>query len=183
MKTFSNQVELTAHFEGFSAKAYKCPAGVWTFGFGTTRIGGKPITEGMTCTQAEALKWLEKDLGRAKTDIKTKGVIVASSTELDAMADYAYNCGVNAFPSLIACMKRADRAGASLEFLDSIYVAKTPLLGLLLRRISEYNTFVNGTYIAWEKGDAISQDLKNKLLAKNAKNQDAVVMINQLRVK
>jgi lysozyme len=37
-------------FEGFRSTAYKCPAGVWTIGYGHT--GG--VTAGMTISQASA---------------------------------------------------------------------------------------------------------------------------------
>lgn len=186
MKQFNNQLELTMYWEGFKSTAYRCPAGVITIGYGMTSIDGKPVTEGMTCTQEQAMGWLEAEL--FDLDVWVYGNITRSTKYCkenihDALSDYAYNAGKNAFPTLLKKLKAGDTQGAILEFLDGIYVAKKPLLGLLLRRISEYNTFVNGTYIAWEKGDPISQDLKNKLLAKNAKNQDAVNMINQLKVK
>lgn len=183
MKVFRDQLNLTMHFEGFCAKAYKCPAGVWTIGYGSTQVKNKPITEGMVCTMIEAQKWLQTGLDQAKTQLKSRGVITASQSELDALADYAYNCGINAFPTLLSKIKTGDKAGAALEILDGIYMAKKPLLGLLLRRIAEYNTFTTATYCAFDKNDPISQDLKDKLLAKNARNQDAVNMINQLGVK
>lgn len=197
MKTFNNQIDLTAFWEGFSAKAYKCPAGVWTLGYGTTRIWvgsiskknfhWQPITEGMGCSQKKAEEWLNIEMNlelyvALKKKLEKDAKCILNTKQEDAIKDYAYNCGINAFPTLIKKINNLDIEGASLEFLDGIYVAKKPLLGLLLRRISEYNTFVNGTYIAWEKGDPISQDLKNKLLLKNAKNQDAVDMINQFKL-
>lgn len=187
MKTFSNQVELTAFWEGFRGKAYKCPAGIWTLGYGTTRIqGDEPVVEGDTCTKKEALQDLTFHFNylSGKMTKLIKNYVKLEISQMDAIEDYAYNAGENAFPALIKKLNMGDTEGASLEFLDGIYVAKKPLLGLLLRRISEYNTFINRwSYVAWEKGDPISQDLKNKLLTKNAKNQDAVNMINQLRVK
>ena len=37
MKTSENGLDLIKHFEGCELKAYKCPAGVWTIGYGHTK--------------------------------------------------------------------------------------------------------------------------------------------------
>ena len=48
-------LELIKEFEGFSAKAYRCPAGVLTIGYGTTNydkeITGVTIKEGMVIAE------------------------------------------------------------------------------------------------------------------------------------
>lgn len=189
MKIFNNQLELTMYWEGFKSTAYRCPAGVITIGFGSTRdMDNFPIKEGEVWTLEQAKERLEFVLDDAlrhdlMMKLNRKIFLSLSEEKTCSLLDYAYNAGINAFPTLIKKLNIGDMEGASLEFLDSIYVAKKPLLGLLLRRISEYNTFTTGQYIAWEKGDPISQDLKDKLLSKNAKNQDAVNMINQFKVK
>ena len=42
-------LNLIKHFEGCELQAYKCPAGVWTIGYGHI----KGVSEGMTITQEE----------------------------------------------------------------------------------------------------------------------------------
>ena len=37
MKISNNGLELIKHFEGCVLTAYKCPAGVWTIGYGHTK--------------------------------------------------------------------------------------------------------------------------------------------------
>jgi GH24 family phage-related lysozyme (muramidase) len=53
-------------FEGFYSKAYRCPAGVWTIGYGTTdsdkSITGTSIYPGLTISEAKASEWLKKNL-------------------------------------------------------------------------------------------------------------------------
>ncbi len=188
MKTFPNQIELTAYFEAFSPTAYKDIAGVWTIGYGQARTlpAGTPITEGMTCTEEQARSWLEHMFLLLKDTLRREKYPKIWSVQNffeDAMVDYAYNCGISAFPNLIEKLKDDDYPGASLEFLDGFYVHSKPIKGLLLRRISNYNTFMQGTYLAWQEGDAIPQDLKNKLLFMNPTHSDAVSMINNLKVK
>ena len=43
MNISENGLELIKHFEGCELKAYKCPAGVWTIGYGHI----KTVKEGM----------------------------------------------------------------------------------------------------------------------------------------
>jgi len=62
MKTGMRGKELIKSFEGFRAIAYICPAGVPTIGYGTTRINGSRVKEGMKITSDEAEVFLEQDL-------------------------------------------------------------------------------------------------------------------------
>ena len=50
MKTSPKGIALIKEFEGLRLKAYKCPGGVWTIGYGHT-TGVKP---GMVITEAQA---------------------------------------------------------------------------------------------------------------------------------
>ena len=54
MKISNAGIELIKRFEGCKLKAYQCPAGVWTIGYGTTRINGNSVQPGMTITTAQA---------------------------------------------------------------------------------------------------------------------------------
>ena len=51
-------VALIAEIEGCRLRAYKCPAAVWTIGWGET----DGVQPGDTCTQAQADQWLCDDL-------------------------------------------------------------------------------------------------------------------------
>ena len=54
---------LIAKLEGCKLTAYRCPAVVWTIGYGTTRIDGKPVAPGQRITQAKAGDLLTAALG------------------------------------------------------------------------------------------------------------------------
>ena len=58
MKTSQNGIDLIKKFEGCRLKAYKCPANVWTIGYGHTK-GVEPYE---IITLAEAEELLRKDL-------------------------------------------------------------------------------------------------------------------------
>lgn len=88
-------VELIAESETLGLKAYRCPAGVWTIGWGET----DDVHPGDTCTKEQADNWLCDDLtGRAKT-IKELCTHEPGENELAAMLSLAYNIGVPAFKS------------------------------------------------------------------------------------
>ena len=43
MRTSQIGIDLIHSFESFRKKAYKCPAGVWTIGWGSTRIFNRAV--------------------------------------------------------------------------------------------------------------------------------------------
>ena len=76
-------------FEGCHLKAYKCPAGVWTIGWGHT----KGVQPGQVITQAQADSLLQGDLldyVNFVNNLKLK----LTQGQFDALVDFAYNCGV-----------------------------------------------------------------------------------------
>ena len=88
-------VQLIAGYEqgpkgGPALRAYKCPAGVWTLGFGETD-GIKP---GMTCTEQEAWSMLIRDLTARTNAVKAMLTIEAEPNQLGAMVSLAYNIGL-----------------------------------------------------------------------------------------
>jgi len=55
-------LRIIKEFEGLELKAYKCPAGVWTIGYGTTRINGRPVGAGMSIDTKRAEELLRKEI-------------------------------------------------------------------------------------------------------------------------
>ena len=53
-------LELIKKFEGMRLRAYVCPAGVWTIGYGHT---GSDVRDGLKITEEEAEALLRKDVG------------------------------------------------------------------------------------------------------------------------
>ena len=50
IEAFNLSLTLIKQFEGCRLKAYRCPAGIWTIGWGETQ----GVVEGMVWTQARA---------------------------------------------------------------------------------------------------------------------------------
>ena len=103
-------VQLIAGYEqgpkgGPALRAYKCPAGVWTLGFGETD-GIKP---GMTCTEQEAWSMLIRDLTARTVAVTALVKTHVEPNQLGAMVSLAYNIGMGAFAK--STVLRAHNAG------------------------------------------------------------------------
>ena len=90
--------KIVREFEGCRLQAYRCPAGVWTIGWGSTTIGGKAVREGQRITQAEADARLDADLGRFY-DALVRAIPAVSGwpgNKAAALVSWTYNVGVGA---------------------------------------------------------------------------------------
>ena len=91
-------LRLLAKHEGLSLKAYKCPAGVWTIGYGNTFYeDGTKVKEGDIITKQRAEELLRIIANDFAT--KVKAVVKQNLTlqQFDALVSFAYNVGVGNF--------------------------------------------------------------------------------------
>lgn len=119
-------------FEGFSPTAYRCPAGVWTCGFGAT----KGITPTTRCTRAEAEQWLRRDLAPIEAYLNTIPEIDTQG-RFDASADFCFNLGTGSFKG--STLLKKIKAGAPTEEIQAqfrrwVYAGGKVLKGLVKRR-------------------------------------------------
>ncbi len=85
--------ELIRKYEGCRLTAYKCPAGVWTIGYGTTVYpNGQPVREGDKISRAEAEAFLTMYI---KQNIKLPTGL--NSNQQEALRSLIYNIGQGAF--------------------------------------------------------------------------------------
>ncbi|WP_044012747.1 lysozyme [Hymenobacter sp. APR13] len=80
--------------EGVVLKAYKCAAGVWTIGAGSTGRHVKPGVK-ITMQQAEAL--LTHDLKRFEEAVATLVTVELTQNQTNALVSLAFNIGINGF--------------------------------------------------------------------------------------
>lgn len=134
MKISNNCVSLVKQFEGFEAKAYKCPAGVWTIGYGHT-LNVRPND---VITEPQALALLEEELQDYAAKV-AKIVPVANQNQFDALVSFAYNLGVNALGTSTLLKKHivGDYEGAQAEFMKWTKANGKVLAGLVKRRNHE----------------------------------------------
>lgn len=104
MKINNEGLNLVKSFEGFHLTAYKCPAGVWTIGYGHTgTVDGKAICEGMKITEAKATELLKKDMEKFENAVKNCSALTFKPNEnqFSALVSFAFNCGAGNLKSLV----------------------------------------------------------------------------------
>lgn len=128
-------IELIKKYEGCELTAYKCPAGIWTIGYGTT----KNVVEGQEIDEKEAKRLLMEDiLEVANTLYKLTSSYNLSNNQFNAFLSFFYNLGFKNDQS------NRFRKGESIDIIVSkipLYVnaGGKPLNGLIKRRKEEYN--------------------------------------------
>ena len=137
--------ELVKEFEGCKLKAYKCPAGIWTIGYGNTQYeNGKAVKEGETITLERAEQLLEVILIKFVQQIGELVKSKVNQNQKDALTDFAYNCGVGNLRSSTLLKKvNADPNDKTIkaEFEKWIRANGKVLNGLVKRRTAEANLY------------------------------------------
>lgn len=146
--------EIVKEFEGFSSRAYRCPAGVWTIGYGTTVYpGGLKVKAGDICTAQQAEAWLAHDLSSVAADVNSLVTVALTQGQFDALVSFAYNTGsdidADNIPeglgdsTLLRKLNAGDTAGAADEFLKWVNGGGKKLPGLVRRRKAERELFLS----------------------------------------
>ena len=98
MKTSQRGINLIKQFEGVRLTAYKCPAGVYTIGYGHTR----GVKRGMRITEEEASAYLTADLLNSEKAVERyESVYHWNQNEFDALVSFTFNCGAANLRSLL----------------------------------------------------------------------------------
>lgn len=148
--------DLIKAFEGCKLTAYKCPAGVWTIGYGfTTYMDGSAVKKGDTITQADADIMLQKKVEEFRTQVARVVPGILPSGAVDALTSFAYNCGVGALTrsTLLKKIKanHLDLKGIRTEFLKWNKANGKELVGLTNRRLREYNMYAEAILAQYTK--------------------------------
>lgn len=145
MKTSQAGLDLIKAHEGLRLKAYRCPAGVLTIGYGTTSSAGVgKIAEGMAITKIQAESMLVRSL-----EAFEQGVLAAlkkppTQHQFDALVSFAYNVGVAAMAksSVVRHLNAGDPAKAAEAFGLWVKAGGRVLPGLVKRRQAERDLFL-----------------------------------------
>ena len=154
MMTTSNKgKQLIKEFEGLRLKAYRCPAGVPTIGWGHTK--GVRMGQQITETQAEDL--LVEDI--APIERHLNGLKINFRQEqFDALVSWIFNLGLGNFKSS-TMYKRILANAQDEDITDSLikwtYSGKQQLPGLMKRRVAEANLFIGYERYKIENGKII----------------------------
>lgn len=145
MSDYSAAVRLIKQFEGFRPVAYKCPAGIWTIGYGSTSIDGIKVKQGDTITEQAALDDIYRRLNEIDKQITATVRVPLNSNQLNAMLDFVYNLGIGNFRSstLLRKLNDSDYRGAADELLRWNKSGGHVLDGLTRRREAERDLFLS----------------------------------------
>lgn len=191
MKTSQEGINLIKKFEGCKLIAYKCPAGVWTIGYGHT--GG--VKQGQKITQTQAEKYLKDDLTKYEKGVESLVKVTLNQNQFNALVSFAYNCGLGALKTstLLKKLNKKDYKGASNELLRWNKASGRVLEGLKARRKAEkalFDKIPTETIYVVQKGDSLIK-IANKYnttyqtLAKlnNIKNPNLIRVGQKLKIK
>ncbi|MFM7085306.1 MAG: lysozyme [Hyphomicrobium sp.] len=147
MKISDVGLNIIKEFEGYYAKlpngdckAYKCPAGVWTIGYGCTE-GVKP---GMVWTQKQAEEALLKEISKLEQGVLKLVKAPITQNMFDALVSFSYNCGLGAL-SKSTVLKRTNEQeyqAAAKAFGMWIKGGGRVLPGLVKRRAKEAELYL-----------------------------------------
>lgn len=131
-------LNLIKKFEGCRLKAYRCPAGVLTIGYGHT----KGVKSGQVITQAQAEELLRKDIVNfCKKVDKYDKIYHFNENEYNALLSFVFNIGN--LDKLTANGTRSKKIIGEKMKLYTKAGGKT-LKGLVSRRNEEYALYTKG---------------------------------------
>ena len=142
MNISNNGVKLIKNFEGCRLKAYKCPAGIWTIGYGHT---GSNVYPGTEITQTEADSLLKTDLIIHCNNVSKLVKVPLNQNQFDALVSLEYNIGYGAFSTstLLRLLNAKDYKGAAEQFAVWRLGGGKVLPGLVKRRKAEKDLFLS----------------------------------------
>lgn len=126
--------------EDLRLKAYLCPAGKLTIGYGHT---GADVYEGMTITKEQANALFEKDVVIHEKPVQNMGVKL-NQNQFDALVSFVFNFGETRFRSSVLyekVMANPDDATIADEFRRWINSGGKPSKGLIARREREIEMY------------------------------------------
>jgi len=166
-------INLVKRFEGLHKvgqdgiiRAYRCPAGRWTIGYGHT----KGVRSGVQGDEAQCDLWLQEDLNVAGQAINRHVRVPLSQAQYDALASFIFNVGEGNFASstLLKRLNKGlyDQVPEQIMRWNKATVdgVLTELRGLTRRRTAEAALFSMDAPLASEGGEAMVQKPQQKAL-------------------
>jgi lysozyme len=134
--------------EGFRERAYRDAAGVWTIGYGTTWINGRPVRPNEVCTKNQAHEWLIEGIIKAEKCIDRSITVPLNQNQFDALVSFIYNIGCGAFRG--STLRETLNSGKEVyddlflrwnKITDPLTGGRAPSRGLTARRELEWKLF------------------------------------------
>lgn len=166
MKISKRGIDLIKKYEGLYLKAYKCPAGVWTIGYGHTR----GVYEGMEITRQQAEDFLREDLAKYEEYVEKHVPHPLTQGQFDALVSFTFNCGFGNLKTLVKGRTLGEIAEALLLYVKA---GGMVLNGLKKRRNEERALFMGKGDIMGNKGIT---DSHGSILKKGSKGEEVKLL-------
>lgn len=139
MRTSKNGIEMIKKFEGLRLRAYKCPAGVYTIGYGHTGS----VAPNMKISKETAEKFLIDDLKKFENHVNEYNVKYKyrfTQNQFDALVSFAFNIG-----NIKQLTSNGTRNKKTIAEKMLLYVKAggVTLKGLVNRRKAEHDLFIS----------------------------------------
>ncbi len=120
-------------------RAYFCPAGKLTIGWGHTNDHGRKFDALSVWTQAECDAALREDIAHFEAVVRRRVTVPLRQHQFDALVSFTFNCGEANFArsTLLRKINMGDFAGAARQFPRWNRGGGRVLPGLVRRRTSE----------------------------------------------
>lgn len=139
---------LLREFEGCRLVAYTCPAGIWTIGWGSTTIDGRPVKQGDKITQEKADAMLEAEAISVFNRL-LKAIPIISTWQpnrIGALVSWAYNIGIWAVKDSTLRERLLDGENPNVVIQEELprwaKAGGRELPGLSRRRAAEIELFI-----------------------------------------
>ena len=142
MTTGKKGIELIKVFEGCKLTAYKCPANIWTIGFGNTFYEDKTkVKEGDKITQERADNLLLNLLKNYENIVNKNIKVSLTQNQFDALVSHTYNTGGST--TLFNLINKKAVATEIRKWFETKYITGNGkvLQGLIRRRKAEADLY------------------------------------------
>ncbi|MEO3210687.1 lysozyme [Parabacteroides distasonis] len=139
MRTGQRGINLIKQHEGLRLEAYRCPAGVFTIGYGHTA----GVRRGDVIDAQRAEQLLAEDLGESEA-VVNRECPGLSQNRFDALVSFVFNVGTGNFlkSTLLKCVKaNPENVNIRYEFSRWTRSKGVELAGLMRRRRAEADLY------------------------------------------
>lgn len=188
MTTSNSGIAMIKGFEGFSSKAYQ-DGGKWYIGYGTV-VDPDLYPNGITTDSAEALlkQHLKNNAEKALNTFMSKNNVSLSQTKFDALVSLCYNIGTGWLTDSTSVIRSYILNGTGgQQFIENLVKRNTLnpqsdyFPGLVKRRLTEANLYLNGqysvgnlTYVILRNDENYAIAADDQILAYDSKNMPAL---------
>lgn len=176
-------INLVKQFEGLRTKAYLCPAGIWTIGYGHT---GPDVKQGLQISEDQAEQLLSDDLAGSGVKVSQLVRVPLNDDQFAALTSFVFNAGAGSLASstLLRRLNGGDYDCVPSELCkwvkatDPATGKKVSLPGLVKRRAAEGELWLTSS-----DPFVNSSAMPQKVEADNHRNSYLVSARNGLRVR